>query len=314
MSVLLEKTAEQQIQARIRPDFNLLMTYAGSVVLLLTLLACKLASLRIPNPLGLLAALAFASAVVFVVAIYWHEKGKMDLRDATLTIPWVFFLAATLPLLVLAAARVDMPLQDAKLAHLDRLFGISVPQIVSWSSHHWVGGLVNRTYTLLSPLLIISVFLPALSGKAKNARQFVLANVIAFAIGLPLFALLPAIGPWYGYHVAATSHQIDCQSAILLFRGPEHRVTHMDAIICFPSFHAIWAIFCAAALWGFRLLRMPVALLSGMIVVSTVTTGWHYVSDVVAGVALACLSLVVANVCLQHGSSCSQQLKPVARL
>jgi hypothetical protein len=313
MSALLEKTVEQQIQARSRLDFHLLMTYAGSVVLLVTLLACKLASLRIPNPLGLLAALAFASAAVFVVAICWHEKGKMDLRDATLTIPWVFFLAATLPLLVLAAARVDMPLQDANLARLDRLFGISVPQIVSWSSRHAIGRLISRTYTLLSPLLILAAFLPALSGKAKNARQFVLANLVAFAIGLPLFALLPAIGPWYGYHVAATPHQIDCQSAILLFRGPEHRVTHMDAIICFPSFHAIWAIFCAAALWGFRLLRLPVALLSGMIVVSTVTTGWHYVSDVVAGVAVAGLSLVIANVCLQHGSSCSQQLKPVAR-
>jgi uncharacterized membrane protein len=313
MNALLEKTAEQQIQYRSRPDFHLLMTYAGSVVLLMTLLACKLSSLRIPNPLGLLAALAFLTAVVFVVAICWHEKGKLDLRDATLTIPWVFFLAATLPLLVLAAARVDMPLQDANLARLDRLFGISVPQIVSWSSRHSMGRLVNRTYTLLSPLLIIAVFLPALSGKAKNAQQFVLANVVAFAIGLPLFALLPAIGPWYGYHVAATPHQIDCQSAILLFRGPEHRVTHMDAIICFPSFHAIWAIFCAAALWGFRLLRLPVALLSGMIVFSTVTTGWHYVSDVVAGVALAWLSLAIANVCLQHGGSCSQQLKPVAR-
>src|SRR5882724_154047 len=101
MSVLLAKTAEQQRQARIRLDFHLLMTCVCSVVLLLTLLACKLASLRIPNPLGLLAALAFACAVVFVVAIFWHEKGKMDLRDATLTIPWVFFLAATLPLLVL---------------------------------------------------------------------------------------------------------------------------------------------------------------------------------------------------------------------
>jgi membrane-associated phospholipid phosphatase len=206
-----------------------------------------------------------------------------------------------------------MPLQDANLARLDRLFGISVPQIVSWSSRHWVGSLVNRTYTLLSPLLILSVFLPALTGKVKNAQQFVLANLIAFAIGLPLFALLPAIGPWYGYHVAATPHQLDCQSAILLFRGAEHQVTHLDAIICFPSFHAIWAIFCVSALWGFRLLRIPVALLSGMIVVSTVTTGWHYVSDVVAGVAVAYLSLAIANVCLHHNNSCSRQLEPVIR-
>jgi hypothetical protein len=75
MSVVLETTTERQIQSRIMPSFHLLMAYACSVVLLITLLACKLASLRIPNPLGLLAALAFACAVVFVVAIYWHEKG-----------------------------------------------------------------------------------------------------------------------------------------------------------------------------------------------------------------------------------------------
>jgi hypothetical protein len=295
MSVLSEKTVEPQIQFRIKAGFHLHMAYACSALLLVTLVAGKLASLQFPNPLSLMIGLAFASAIVFTIAIYWHEKGKVDLRDATMTIPWVLFLAATLPLLVLAAARLDLPLQDANLARLDGLFGISVPQIVTWSSRHWVGSLVNRTYTLLSPLLTISIFLPALTGKVRNAQQFVLANLIAFTVGLPLFALMPAIGPWYGYHFPATSHQIDCQSAILLFRAPDHQVTHLDAIICFPSFHVIWAIFCAAALWGHRFLRVPVALLSGMIVVSTVTTGWHYFSDVLAGIAVAGLSLAVAK-------------------
>jgi hypothetical protein len=314
MSTLLEKAREPQIQSRIRPGFHLLMAYACSVVLLITLLACKLTSLRFPNPLDLMFALAFAFAVVFTIAIYWHEKDAVDLRDAIMTIPWALFLAATLPLLVLAAARLDMPLQDANLARLDQLFGISVPQIVSWSSRHWVGAVVNRTYTLLSPLMIISVFLPALTGKVKNAQLFVLGNLVAFAIGLPLFALLPAIGPWYGYHVAATPHQIDCQAAILLFRAPEHQLTHLDAIICFPSFHVIWAIFCASALWGFRLLRIPVALLSGMIVVSTVTTGWHYVSDVIAGIAVAWLSLAISKARIENNDACGRQLDPVGSL
>jgi hypothetical protein len=313
MSLLLEKTAEPQVPSRTMPGFHPLMAYGCSVVLLLTVFACEVTSLRIPNPLSLLTALGFASAVVFTIAVYWQETGKMALRDAIMTIPWVFFLAATLPLLVLAAARLDMPLQDANLARLDQWFGANVPQIQSWSSRHWLGGLVNGTYTLLSPLLTLSVFLPALTGKVKNAQWFVLANLIAFAIGLPLFALLPAIGPWYGYHVAATPHQIDCQTAILLFRAPEHRVTHMDAIICFPSFHVIWAIFCAAALWGFRFLRISVTLLSGMIVISTVTTGWHYVTDVVAGIVVAFLSLAIAKACLGNNSNFSQRKEPVSR-
>jgi membrane-associated phospholipid phosphatase len=67
-------------------------------------------------------------------------------------------------------------------------------------------------------------------------------------------------------------------------------------IICFPSFHVIWAILCAAALWGFRPLRIPIALLSGTIVVSTMTTGWHYFSDVLAGVVIAVLAIAIAKV------------------
>ena len=313
MTVLLEKTAQPQVQSRFMRGFNLLMASACSGVLVITVVACKLTSLRLPNPLGIAIALAFAAAVVFTLAIFWHEKGKMDLRDAALTIPWVLLLSAILPPLVLAAARLDMPLQDANLARFDQWFGISVPNIVSWSSRHWVGNLINRTYTLLSPLLLLSVFLPALTGKVKNAQLFVLANLIAFTIGLPLFALLPAIGPWYGFHVAPTLHQFDCQTAILLFRAPEHRVTHIDAIICFPSFHVIWAISCAAALWGFRFARIPVALLSGMIVVSTVTTGWHYVCDVAAGLAVAILSLTLAKAFIDNNGAGRMRTEPLVR-
>jgi membrane-associated phospholipid phosphatase len=62
-----------------------------------------------------------------------------------------------------------------------------------------------------------------------------------------------------------------------------------------PSFHVIWAILCAAALWGYRPLRVPVALLSIMIVFSTLTTGWHYFTDVLAGVVVAAIAMVIAR-------------------
>jgi hypothetical protein len=46
-----------------------------------------------------------ASIIVFTAAVCRQEKGKMNLRDAILTIPWIRLLAATMPLLALAAAR-----------------------------------------------------------------------------------------------------------------------------------------------------------------------------------------------------------------
>jgi hypothetical protein len=307
MSILLEKMVEPQTRARTRPKFHVVMAYACSALLLITLPACRLASIGLPGVGSLAIGIAFLLAIVFTLAVYWHEKGKIDLRDATMTIPWAVLLAVTLPPLVLAAARLDRPLADATLTRADLLFGMNVPQIMSWTSRHWLGTLVNRSYPLLSPLLTLSVLLPALTGKVKNAQQFVLANLIAFFIGLPLFALLPAIGPWYGYSFTATPGQIECQSAILLFRAPGHSVANLGAIICFPSFHVIWAIFCVAALWGFRLLRIPVALLSGMIIVSTVTTGWHYAIDVLGGVVVAGISLAVASTFIDTSRLCYRQ-------
>ena len=299
MSLLLQKTAEPRIQSRTGPGFHLLMAYAYSTLLLFTLLACRFASVNIPHLANLAIGLFFIFAIVFTLAVYWHEKGEMDLRDATLTLPWAVLMAVTLPPLVVAIAKLDLPLQDAHLARVDDLLGISVPNITSWSAHHRVGALVNRTYPLLSPLLTLSVFLPALTGKVKNAQKFVMANLAAFLIGLPLFALLPAIGPWYGYGFTPTPHQIECQTALLLFRGEGNPASQLDGIICFPSFHVIWAIFCVAALWGFRFLRIPVSLLSGLIIFSTVTTGWHYFIDVLGGIVVAGLSLATAKACAE---------------
>jgi membrane-associated phospholipid phosphatase len=132
----------------------------------------------------------------------------------------------------------------------------------------------------------------------KHAREFLLANFAAFAIGLPLFALLPAVGPWYCYHLAANPAQAACWAQLLALRVPGPYIFQEQAagVVCFPSFHVVWAILCASALWGFRPIRIPVALLSLMIIVSTLTTGWHYFSDVLGGIVIAALSMAIARV------------------
>jgi membrane-associated phospholipid phosphatase len=152
-------------------------------------------------------------------------------------------------------------------------------------------------------------------GKVKWARRFLLANLAAFAIGVPAFALLPAVGPWYFYHLVPTPTQAQCQIQLLYMRLPGSYATlSQDAgIVCFPSFHVIWAILCAYALWGFRPLRIPTALLSAMIVFSTVTTGWHYFSDVLGGVIVAYLSIAFANACTRDVSPGALQLEAPSR-
>lgn len=68
------------------------------------------------------------------------------------------------------------------------------------------------------------------------------------------------------------------------------------AIVCFPSFHVIWAILSAIALGGtWRFLRIPSALFATLVIASTMSTGWHYATDVLGGLIIAAVSLLLAK-------------------
>ena len=64
-------------------------------------------------------------------------------------------------------------------------------------------------------------------------------------------------------------------------------LSYVNGLLCFPSFHTILAILAAVALWSIPYARWLSSLWAGLIVVSTVTTGWHYVIDVVAGLVIS---------------------------
>jgi membrane-associated phospholipid phosphatase len=152
------------------------------------------------------------------------------------------------------------------------------------------------------------VVLPVLAGRSKYTKELLVANLISFAIGIPLFAILPAVGPWHYYHFLPTLSQTEvCEVALLTLRLPGVYVSGSTGagVVCFPSFHVVWAIFFTSTLWGFRWLRIPLVLLSGMIILSTMTTGWHYFADVLGGIILAILSIVLAKVLMRRMDSSS---------
>jgi membrane-associated phospholipid phosphatase len=291
------ETAKRRIQTSANLGFHLRMAYAVATLVIISYVGCRLTSIH-TDISGRVIAIVAMFAMVSPLPIYWHEKGRIALRESSLVVPWELLLAALLSFPVLIAARLRMPLQDTLFGRIDQSLGIYVPSIEAWADHHWLGTLLNRSYPWLLPLLAAAAFAPALMGKMKHAREFLLANLAAFVIGLPLFALLPAVGPWYCYHLAANPAQAACWAQLLALRVPGPYIFQEQAagVVCFPSFHVVWAILCASALWGFRPIRIPVALLSLMIIVSTLTTGWHYFSDVLGGIVIAALSMAIARV------------------
>jgi len=265
-------------------------------LVLISLLGCKLTAID-TNVADRVKQLLILELIVSPVPIYWHWRRRPDFRDSSAVILWTLLISATLSFPILTAARLHLPLRDPLFASVDAALGIRVPSMIAWAQDHRLAETFDTAYSLLKPLLLLAALVPALAGKLKFAKEFLMANIVAFAIAIPLFAFLPGIGPWDYYHLVPKSHQLACQSEILSLRLPGiYTYNWQEAhIICFPSFHVIWAVLSARVLWVFRLLRIPVSALAAVIIVSTMTTGWHYFSDVLGGLIVAPISILVAN-------------------
>ncbi len=290
--------ARFRLEALRRPGFHLQMAYASAVIVIISIVGCELTSTHVAEAGYLVLGFGFAIVVMSPVVLLLEEKGKLYLRDALLTIFWSIFFLSILGFPVVVAARLDLhiPLQDARFVAWDRWLGVDVSSISGWASSNSIGRLITWTYAVLFPFMQFTILLPILTGRVKYTQRFLTANLAAFAIGLPLFALFPGVGPWYGLHLAARPDQTSCTALVLLIRHPgPFLYQYPSGAICFPSFHVIWAVLCAYGLWGFRWLRIPVCLFSGIIILSTLTVGNHYLCDVLAGFAVAGAAIVISE-------------------
>jgi hypothetical protein len=241
---------------------------------------------------SILEAAAALLPISMLTAILWHDRGNFEKRNAALTLPWTVVLIALIPSIAVLSARFRFPLRDAMFVKIDDAMGFSVPGAVYWSAHHHIlGTIFDRSYPLLFLLLPAAILLPPIIGNRKASDQFILANTIAFLISFPLFTLWPAVGPWYGYNFPGNPAQRACEASIHGLHGGASDAA-IVGIVCFPSFHVIWAVLSAWSLWSIPLLRIPATLVAFLIVISTVTTGWHYVADVLAGFVICAVALL----------------------
>ena len=281
--------------------FSIGMTVAVVALVAASAVGCRITGVLVPDAVSRVWAAVAVIAIALPLPIYWHTRGGRARRDGAMAVLWAALLWIVLPFPVDIAGRIGrgFPLRDPALMRLDAWLGGNVPAVAQWAQQHWYGVVLNRSYWLLEPMLVAAFILPGLFGHARAAKRLLIANLAAFAIGLPVYAVAPAVGPWYGYHAPATPQQQACERAVLDLRkdGPyEHRAA---GTICFPSFHVMWALLCADALYTFRRVRWLGVLLAAMIAASTITSGWHYMWDVLGGLVLAAAAIAVSRVAVR---------------
>jgi PAP2 superfamily len=267
----------------------------------LLLAFCVLAAPRgaLHSAIPLIETVLLLTPPLLVPAAFLHEQRKWIRRDAILMLPWTLVVALLITQAAPTTATFAFPLRDDLWRSLDVHLGISIPAMMAFvARHRLINSVLTTCYAWPLHLLVLAaIFIPTLLGKREAAERFVLANALSFVVALPFMLFLPAVGPWVGWHFEPSTLQHACEATIHALRRGSLSITDtFGGIVCLPSFHVFWAAISAQALYPFRILRFPAILLAFLIAVSTMTTGWHYGVDVIAGLLMMMLCAYFANV------------------
>ncbi len=195
-------------------------------------------------------------------------------------------------------ATAGAPLQDARLAAIDRALGFDWPSWAAWvRSQPWARLLLSCAYMSYVPQFTLSIAYYALSATARRATELLWLLIIAFALTMLAFALVPAAGPWVHYGVAAKLGAWPVRVFAALRSGALHTidVVQVDGVVGFPSFHAAYAVFLTYIHRGHGRLLAAAGTLNGLMLLSLPEPGGHYLADILGGLVVATVTVGAWN-------------------
>ncbi len=232
-------------------------------------------------------------------AYYYHRRREERFVLCLATLAQTIAFISSFTVLMYAVATFGRPLCDASLAAFDHGCGVSVPAVRDWANAHGaVRWLLDAAYGTLLFQLPAIVILLGLLGDRRSLETFVMQDIVAALLTVALFAALPADGPFSCYGYEPSPEQAHYLRHFQGLRSGELRQITLEGaagLVTFPSFHTAEALLMALAFRRRRGLFVAFGALNAMVVLSTMTTGWHYFADVVAGALVAGISFWVVQ-------------------
>jgi PAP2 superfamily protein len=269
-------------------------------------LALLLSQFRV-RPVGYLVALAISAA--YGIGGYYSASASPErpwISSMLTGIAQTILVMAVVVSMTYIAAAGNFPLQDERLLAFDRALGFDFQALVAFvNDRSWLIEVLAWGYQAISwPILTITILLP-LCGHHLHAAEYVLVSLIALTVTTVISIFLPAIGA-YGiigllpsdYPNFEPQGYYDTLRDLPLIRSGSLRVLDLPqlaGVVTFPSFHAAAAAIYVWALWPVRFVRWVNLLVNTAMLVATPIGGGHFLADVIAGVAVAGLSILAAS-------------------
>lgn len=237
-----------------------------------------------------------------LVSTYCWKRNLLRLAPA---LEGVFLgIVMTTPTLIASymAASAGLPLMDDALVRADEALGFDWRAFIEFiDARPLLADTLAKAYSSFAFQLLLLPFI--LAATARFARVYVMIlsyGVIVFTACI-VSIWFPALGTYVVYGVAPDHLQnINAHYGFAFLTDfnavreqPEFALTLLNAsgIITFPSVHAAGAFLCAWAAWDLKAIRYPLAAWNMLMAASAISHANHYLVDVVAGVAIAALSI-----------------------
>lgn len=185
-------------------------------------------------------------------------------------------------------APLGRDLADGRLASFDRAIGIRTQQIVAWfTARPRLDAAMDRVYAFMIPQVgFLAVYFLVWRRNVDRIWEAFALIVCGAGTGIAFLILMPATGPILVVeHALKPGQQLFLDHFAALRSGEPFYMDSATGIITFPSFHAYIALVVAWAFRDEKYLVVPMFVLNALICVATLSTGWHYAADVIAGIA-----------------------------
>ncbi|MBV9568846.1 MAG: phosphatase PAP2 family protein [Hyphomicrobiales bacterium] len=252
-------------------------------------------------------ALTLALVAIFLAASSFYLRIRPDRRLAVVTAATAFMLAfaATTGVLTYPAAATGAATRDEMFVAFERLIGVDWRALVeAMTASPVLNTGLTLAYLSSLPQIPLTILVLGFAGRDERLATY-LSLLPATLMGtILLFALAPAFGPIPSYGIDGELYERlgpggkDFLPDFLALRQGHFAgfdLGKMQGVVTFPSFHCVLAVLTAWALAPIRWIGASAILLNGIVVVSTVPVGGHYIADIVAGLAIGIAGLAVAT-------------------
>jgi hypothetical protein len=206
---------------------------------------------------------------------------------------WISF-AVALDIYSYAVATLRMPLWDPQFARMDAALGFNwVAGFDLITSSSWMlRYLLSHAYNSIFIQVFFSIGYFALIKRSDRNRELLWIGMLSALITTSLSGLFPALGPYVKGDLPAWS------AVLVTIRNgslSKFALADMAGIVAFPSFHTVLAVLLVYVHRPPLRSFVPMAILNALMLVAIPFAGHHYLVDVIAGAAVAFVSIAIVQ-------------------